>query len=140
MSGIVIVIGIYVYDEYFFTFSHLKGTFQEGPVKSPNGTYSANVYYEPWGGAAGGVTIWVKVTTNTSKKVTKTVYYARANDDFTMKWKTDHTLKVTNKSLDYPKIDNYSVTLDVRNEIYDGYGLACKSVLMKNDYKKCLSN
>lgn len=73
LSGIILVLGIYVYDEYFFTFNNLKGTLQEGPVKSPNGKYIANAYYKPWGGAAGGVDIWVKVTNNTSKKVTKTV-------------------------------------------------------------------
>ncbi len=56
-----------------------------------------------------------------------------------MNWENNTTLVVTNKSIYYPKIDS-GVTLDVRNEIYDQFGFACKSVLMKNDYKKCFKN
>ena len=139
LAGIVIVLGINIYDEYFFTFDNLKGTLQEGPVISPNEKYTANAFYKPWGGAVGDVDIWVNVTNNTEKKATKTVYYSPAYEHFSIKWKNNNVLIVTNEGPDYHKSDS-SIALDVRNEIYDQNGLACKSLLMKNDYKKCFKN
>ncbi|GIN74694.1 hypothetical protein J14TS2_51690 [Bacillus sp. J14TS2] len=129
------VLAVFLYTQYFFTFNNLRGTLQEGPINSPNGEYTANTYYRTYGGAAGGVNIWVQITNNTDHK-TKVIYYSNANSHFSISWNGANTLAITNEDPNYPESDN-SINLDVRNEIYDRYGLACQSLLMKNDYKRC---
>lgn len=91
---------------------------QEGPqlVLSPTGKYTANAYYEPYGGAgpSGGVHVWVEITNN------------------------EDTLSIVNKD-EKPDTDR-SIALTVEKEIYHENGLACKSLLMKNKYEKCYQN
>jgi hypothetical protein len=60
LSGIVLVSSIYIYETYFFTFSEIDREFIQkgpGPVTSPTEEFTANAYYEPYGGAAGGVKV-----------------------------------------------------------------------------------
>lgn len=135
-------LGIFVYIQYFFTFDVInKEYMQEGPqlVLSPTGKYTANAYYEPYGGAgpSGGVHVWVEITNN-EDKITKTVYYADAKNQFFMNWLDEDTLSIVNKD-ENPDTDR-SIALTVEKEIYDENGLACKSVLMKNDYETCYQN
>lgn len=58
LSGVVLVSSLYIYIMYFFTFNDIDKEYTQtgpGPVISPTGEYTANAYYEPYGGAAGGV-------------------------------------------------------------------------------------
>lgn len=106
---------------------------QEGPeISSPTGKYSANAYYEPYGGAVGGVNVWVEITGGAENKVN---YYADAKNIFQMNWIDEETLSITNN--DGGPDSNRNIVLKVANEIYHENGLACQSLLMKADYEEC---
>lgn len=142
LSGVVLVFSIYIYEMYFFTFNNIDREFiQNGPgsVRSPTEEYTANAYYEPYGGAAGGVNVWVDVTDNTGKGEVQTVYYSDAKSRFSMEWVDEDTLHIFNDEPDYPK-SNRSITLKIGKEIYHENGLACKSLLMKDEYETCYQN
>lgn len=130
LAGGWIVGSIVVYETYFFTFERIDRThMQEGVqvVASPNGTYAASVFYEPYGGAVGGVNVWVEVT-DFQKEKTNVIYYADADAEVTVEWVDDETLIVHN---------NNSTKLRVEDEIFHEFGRACRSVLMKHAYKTC---
>ncbi|WP_245831889.1 hypothetical protein [Oceanobacillus senegalensis] len=60
LSGVVMVSSIYLYEMYFLTFDEIdRESIQRGPgpVTSPTDAYTANAYYELYGGAAGGVNV-----------------------------------------------------------------------------------
>ena len=66
LFGVVLVSSIYIYETYFFTFSEIDREYTQrgpGPVTSPTEKYTVNAYYELYGGAAGGVNVWVKINT-----------------------------------------------------------------------------
>ena len=108
---------------------------QEGPeVSSPTGIYTANAYYEPYGGAAGGVNVWIEITNNI-ENTTKIIYYADAKNNFHMNWLNEESLSITNTG--GGANSNRNALLKVANEIYHENGLACKSLLMKNEYETC---
>nr|WP_241156831.1 DUF5412 family protein [Bacillus sp. FJAT-42376] len=107
-----------------------------GPISSPSETYTANAFYELYGGAAGGVNVWVEITENNEAGNIKTIYYSDAKDDFSMKWMDEDTLYILNDNPEYPDSDR-SIKLDVTKEIYDENGRACQSLLMKDEYEKC---
>ncbi|WP_163970426.1 DUF5412 family protein [Oceanobacillus halotolerans] len=134
----VIGFGVIGYTKYFFTFDNLDGELYEGPVESPTEKYTANAYFKTYGGAAGGVNLWVDVTSHDSGEV-KTIYHSDAKRTFSMEWKNEDTLYIKNESLEFPN-SNRSVELDVNHEIYHDSGLACQSWLMKNDYETCYQN
>ncbi|NGZ76658.1 DUF5412 family protein [Saccharibacillus alkalitolerans] len=136
LTGLIVFSGIFVYLQYFFSFDAIDRSHkQEGPAtSSPAGQYTANAYYEPYGGAAGGVNVWIEVTDH-AENATRTIYYADAKQQFSLNWIDEETLSVTNAD-EYPDSDR-SAVLKVRKEIYDENGLACKSLLMKNDYEEC---
>ncbi|SFE35362.1 hypothetical protein SAMN05192532_101454 [Alteribacillus iranensis] len=56
-----------------------------------------------------------------------------------MEWLDEYTLYTLNDSPDYPT-SNRSIELEIGKEIYYGNGLACKSLLMKDDYETCYQN
>ncbi|WP_456276323.1 DUF5412 family protein [Bacillus sp. AK128] len=139
LSGIVIVSFIYIYEMYFFTFSEIDRTSVQagpGPILSPTEEYTANAYYELYGGAAGGVNVWVEITYNHEKNKVKTVYYSDAKRDIMIKWVDEDTLSILNNDSNNPDL-NRSVELDIGKEIYHETGLACKSLLMKDEYETC---
>lgn len=141
LSGVVFVSAIYLYETYFFTFSKIEKEFLQpgpGPIISPTEEYTANAYYEPYGGAAGGVNVWVEITNNDQNNV-QTVYYSDAKSYFSMEWVDEDTLYITNDEDDYPN-SNRSISLEIGKEIYHENGLACRSLLMKNNYKTCHQN
>lgn len=132
--GIALVALIYVNEMYLFTFDKIDKKYtQNGPghVLSPTEIYTANAYYEPYGGAAGGVNMWVEITRHAdgNKKV---IYYSDANDNVLLDWVDENTLFITNAG---PK--NNSIKLNVEQEIYHDRGLACWSWLMKDEYETC---
>ncbi|WP_234978352.1 DUF5412 family protein [Bacillus tuaregi] len=142
MSGVVLVSSIYLYVMYFFTFNKINRDFTQkgpGPVTSPTEEYTANAYYELYGGAAGGVNVWVEITSNYKKNKVQTVYYSDAKSDFSMEWLDEDTLSIQNDEPDDPH-SNRSIQLEIGKEIYHENGLACKSLLLKNTYETCYQN
>lgn len=68
--------------------------FGPGPILSPTKAYEANAYYEPYGGATGGV-VWVEITYhNDEEKQKKTIYYSPVMEHFEMQWITEDTLSI----------------------------------------------
>lgn len=142
LSGVVLVSSIYIYETYFFTFSDIDRESAQkgpGPITSPTGTYTANAYYELYGGAAGGVNVWVEITNNNEKNKVQTVYHSDAKSNISMEWLDEDTLYILNDSPDYPN-SNRSIELEIGKEIYHENGLACKSLLMKDEYETCYQN
>ncbi|MBP2239602.1 hypothetical protein J2Z40_000155 [Cytobacillus eiseniae] len=136
LVGIILTSGLFFYNHYLFTFNHLKGEFYKGPVVSPTKMYSANAYFMPYGGAAGGVNLWVEITDHTEKDQTKIIYYSDAKSNFSMVWKDERTLSIINEEKDYPQ-SNRSIVLNVNEDIYHESGQACTSLLLKIKYKNC---
>lgn len=142
LAGVVLVSSIYIYEMYFFTFSEIDREFTQkgpGPVLSSTEEYTANAYYEPYGGAAGGVNVWVEITNNNKMNNVQTVYYSDAKSNFSMEWLGENTLYIRNDDPDYPN-SNRSIKLEIGKEIYHESGLACKSLLLKDDYENCYQN
>ncbi|MBD8068078.1 DUF5412 family protein [Bacillus sp. PS06] len=139
LLSVIILLGLSVYKNYFFTFNSIdRSSIQigPGPVLSPTEAYTANAYYEPYGGAAGGVNVWVEITYNHEDKPVKTVYYSDAKTNFSMKWLDEETIYIVNDEPKYPT-SNRSIKLVIGKEIYHENGLACKSLLMKDEYENC---
>lgn len=142
LSGIVLVSSIYVFEVYFFTFSEInRESIQEGPgpIVSPTEEYTAYAYFEPYGGAAGGVNVWVEITNHHEKDHIDIVYYSDAKSNFSMEWVDEDTLYILNDEPDFPNSDR-SIALEIGKEIYHENGLACKSLLMKDKYETCYQN
>ncbi len=131
---------IYTYEFYMFTFERAidREYMQDGPgpATSPTEKYTADAFFEPYGGAPGGVNVWVEITYHNEKNRIKTIYYADAKRDISLEWKDEETLSIHNNDPTYPD-SNRSIELDVGNEIYDEFGFACQSWLMKDEYEKC---
>jgi hypothetical protein len=108
-------------------------------VNSTNEKYTANAYYMNYGGAAGGVNVWVEITYNDENGKPKTVYFSDAKSNFSMEWKDEDTLYIVYEEPEYPKSIR-SIELEIGKEIYHESGLACKSLLMKDEYETCYQN
>lgn len=137
--GVIAVFSIFVYAQYFFTFDHLQGEILKGPVVSPNDKFTAKAYYETYGGAAGGVNVWVEITYNDENDKSQTVYYSDAKSNFSMEWKDEETLSIVNEEPGYPN-SNRSIQLVIGKEIYHESGLACQSFLMRKEFETCFQN
>ena len=133
---IVGIVLLFVYNRYTYTFEFKDGEFYNGPVKSPTGEYTATAYYKTYGGAAGGVNIWVEITYNEENDKIKAIYYAQGKSHFLMKWADEDTLDIINQSPEFPSEDR-SVELQIGKEIYDESGAACNSIIMKIEYETC---
>lgn len=135
----VILVGI-GYHKYFFSFDILgEGTYYKGPCESPNGTYTADSYYQTYGGAAGGAKIWIQIT-NEENDESQFIYYSDGKSNFDVKWVAEHTIFIkNNEGPAYPEADR-SISLEIGNEIYDESGRACDSWVMKEEYNKCYEN
>ena len=120
---------------YFFTFSEIdRESIQmgPGPVTSPTEAYAANAYFELYGGAAGGVNVWVEITDHDENNKKKTIYYSDASNNIELEWTNEDTLFIKN--------EKNSMKLNVKKEIYHDRGLACQSWLMKEEYETCYQN
>ncbi len=126
LIGIGIVSAQVVYNTTFFTFGDLEGEYYDGPVESPTGKYTANAYYQTYGGAAGGVNLWVEVT-NHDDSSTKVVYHSEAQRDFSMEWKNEKILSIRNEEPRYLS-SNKSVQLNVEKETYFAGGLVWRII------------
>ena len=56
-----------------------------------------------------------------------------------MEWVDEDTLYILNDEHEYPN-SNRSIKLEIGKEIYHENGLACKSLLMKDEYETCYQN
>lgn len=131
--SILLLIG---YNRYFYSFQALNNNavIFSGPTKSPNGEYNASAYYIPYGGAAGGVLYIVEVEeTQTGKK--KTIYSSNHKDIFSMNWKSAEVLKIKNESPEYN--DHRNIELNVKSDIYEESGAACRSLLLIGKFENC---
>ncbi|MEK4671034.1 DUF5412 family protein [Niallia sp. FSL R7-0271] len=141
LTSSLLFIGVLLYGIYFFSFDNINKDYtQKGPepLSSPTEKYTANAFYELYGGAAGGVNVWIEVTNNEENKV-KTIYYSDAKSTFSMHWKDEDTLYIVNNDPEYPN-SNRSIELEVDKEIYHENGLACTSWLMKDEFEQCYQN
>ena len=130
---------IYIYHNYYFTFEHINhANLQPGlsAITSPDGTYSAQVFYEPYGGAAGGVNVIVELIQHEKNNNKKVIYYSDAKTMVLLQWIDDITLSIYNDDPTFEN-SNRSIILNVEKEIYHEVGLACQSVLLKHTYKVC---
>jgi hypothetical protein len=129
------MICMFVCKKFAYTFEFNNGEFFIGPVQSLNGKYTANSYYQTYGGAAGGVNVWVEITEGTGNKV-RTIYYGPGKSNFCMDWLDDETLNITNDAPAFPN-ENRSIKLTIGKEIYDESGAACASWVMKDEFETC---
>lgn len=122
---------------YFSTFDRSEQGELAYSMSSPNGEYTAEMYGVPYGGAAGGVTIWVDVkeTNDLDGSTVKTIYRAEHHGANHLEWENENILRIENRN-EY--VDD-SITLNIDDEIYDGWGWACQSLRMKDQYVRCLA-
>lgn len=135
--SVIALILFFTLRPYFSTFDRAGQGELSSSMSSPNGEYTAELYGVPYGGAAGGVTLWVDVkkTGDTSPSGAKSIYRAAFNGSNHLEWESEHTLRIEN----WNEYSNETITLDINEEIYDGRGWACKSLLTKDQYVRCLT-
>ena len=127
----IIVICIFItYKHFTYNFYHTNGEKEGELVTSPNGAYSAQLYIQSYGGAAGGVNIFVNVTFHLENDVERTVYYSDGKSNVRLSWLDESSLEITN----YDAYTDRSVALKVENEIYDENGGACRTYTIKKEY------
>ncbi|MEC0128699.1 DUF5412 family protein [Paenibacillus pabuli] len=122
---------------YYSTFDRSEQGDLAYTMPSPNGEYVAEIYGVPYGGAAGGVTIWVDVKKIVASDVftVKTIYRAEHHGANHLEWENENTLRIENRN----EYSDDSITLNIDDEIYDGRGWACQSLRMKDQYVRCLA-
>ncbi|MCW3792956.1 DUF5412 domain-containing protein [Paenibacillus sp. LS1] len=122
---------------YFSTFDRSEKGELSYSMPSRNGEYTAEIYGMPYGGAAGGVTMWVDVkkTNAPDDSTVKTIYRAEHHGNNHLEWENENTLRIEN----WNEYTDESITLNTDEEIYDGRGWACKSLRMKDQYVRCLA-
>ncbi|WP_063568329.1 DUF5412 family protein [Paenibacillus sp. O199] len=122
---------------YFSTFDRSEQGDLSYSIPSRNGEYTAEIYGVPYGGAAGGVTIWVDVkkTNDPNDSTVKTIYRAKHHGHNHLEWEDEHTLRIEN----WNEYVDETITLNIDDEIYDGWSWACQSLRMKDQYVRCLA-
>lgn len=110
------------YREHTYDFHYTQGEpYDETPITTQDGAYSAQAFYINWGGAAGGVTTYVSVIDHRQKNASRTVYAASSLQVPIMSWKDNRTLAIENND----EYSNYNATVDVLTDVYDASGRAC---------------
>ena len=128
---LVLLFGLYlVYNHFTYSFLH-KGDIKEGsPILSPNEKYSAQIYYENYGGAMGGVNLIVNIINHQKNDEEQTIYFSDAKGSVNVNWTAPEVLSVTN----YDEYNNRSIELVVGKEIYDEQGNACNAYKVKKAF------
>lgn len=127
------------YSFYTYSFEFKNGEVYSYPAYSQNKKYTAQAYYKTYGGAAGGVSMWVEVIHHNDNDRVETVYYSDAKSTFNMKWEDDETLYIQNEEHEYPD-QNRSIELRIGKDIYDELGGACNTSFVKKTYENCYQN
>ncbi|HBU80270.1 MAG TPA: hypothetical protein DEF35_01305 [Paenibacillus sp.] len=137
LSMVAAVFLYFMLRPYYSTFDRSEQGELAYTMPSPNGEYVAEMYGVPYGGAAGGVTIWVDVKKIIAPDVlsVKTIYRAEHHGANHLEWKNENTLRIENRN----EYSDDSITLNIDDEIYDGWGWACRSLRMKDQYVRCLA-
>ena len=65
----------------------------------------------------------------------QSIYRAEFHGGNHLEWESDNTLRIENWS----EYSNETVTLNIDEEIYDGWGWVCTSLRTKNQYVRCLA-
>ena len=122
---------LYVVCHHFtYDFYYTNGEKDGNVVTSPNQVYSAQVYYQNYGGAAGGVNTFVNVISHQEDDVERTVYFSDAKSRVQLHWLDDEVLSITN----YDEYGDRSIELIVGKEVYDEQGRACHTYKIKRNY------
>lgn len=119
-----------IYNHFTYNFLYTNGEKDGNIVTSPNGGYSAQVYYQNYGGAAGGVNTYVNVIFHLEDEIERTVYFSDAKGRVQLNWFDDELLSITN----YDEYGDRSIELVVGKEIYDEHGGACHTYKIKKNY------
>ena len=129
----LLIFSLYAYKviiDFTYDFS-LKGDYKYGePIVSPSGEYTAQMYFDNYGGAAGGVNFIVNIIANKEEAKEQTIYYSDAKGGNSIYWTSDNTLEIQNKDA----TQNRSVELLVGKEIYDENGGACRTRKIKKQF------
>ncbi|MFT8323014.1 MAG: DUF5412 family protein [Bacillus sp. (in: firmicutes)] len=139
---LILLTSLVAYINYFYytyTFEFENGEIYNSPVHSPNNKYTAQAYFKTYGGAAGGVMMWIEVTHHDDHHRVETIYYSDAKSNFVMEWKDNDTLAIKNEDPEYPQ-ENRNIELKVKKDIYDVMGGACNTPFVKNNYENCYHN
>ncbi|MDN8590102.1 DUF5412 family protein [Paenibacillus sp. 11B] len=137
LSMVAAVFLYFMLRPYYSTFDRSEQGELAYTMPSPNGEYVAEMYGVPYGGAAGGVTIWVDVKKIVASDmfIVKTIYRAKYHGANHLEWKNENTLRIENRN----EYSDDSITLNIDDEIYDSWGWACRSLRMKDQYVRCLA-
>lgn len=119
-----------VYHHFTYTFSYTGDTKDGRPILSPNGDYSAQVYYDNYGGAIGGVKMIVNIIHHQKHDEEQTIYFSDAKGSVNVNWTADDVLSITN----YNEYANRNTELVVGKEIYDEQGTACSAYHIKKAF------
>ncbi|MFC4356302.1 DUF5412 family protein [Chryseomicrobium palamuruense] len=123
LSGIMLYAVIVAGTHLFYTFDTIdRNNTQPGPPAStsPDGRYEATATYELYGGALGGVNVWVDVI-NLETQDLKTIYYADAVGRVRLEWNDNETLAIWNESVSGSGRD-YNAFLNVETDIFHDRG------------------
>ena len=120
-------IGVKLFNYFTYEFSHTGNTKYGDALISPDGRYAAQMYFDNYGGAAGGVDVIVNIRDLENKSEEQTVYFSDGKGSPLLQWQDSHHLEIQN----YNNAVNRSVILKVPYEIYDEHGKACKVFRVK---------
>jgi|GEM_PF-3139885 hypothetical protein len=122
----------YVHDrEQAYIFHYTEGLPFNPPITTQDGAYSAQAFYITWGGAAGGVSMYVNVTDHRQQDSLRTVYYADTHTEPNISWTDNHTLLIEN----HDEYNNFDATADVSTDVYDSSGRACLASAIQTSYR-----
>lgn len=127
LIGVIAAYSIYQNATYEFTFE--SGELRE-ELTSPNGEYTAQSFLQLYGGAAGGVNVYVKVIFHSEDDIERTVYFSDAKSYLHLHWVEHDQLSITNMG----DGENRSAVLTVGKEIYDESGRACRAYSIQKRY------
>lgn len=119
-----------VYNHFTYEFLHTGDTKEDSPVLSPSEKYSAQIYYENYGGAAGGVNLIVNLINHHKNDEERTIYFSDAKGNVNINWINSTVLSIQN----YDEYENRSIELLVEKEIFDENGGACEAYKIKKKF------
>ncbi len=127
----ILLFCLYVVYHHFTYIFFYTGDIKYGrPILSPNGDYSAQVYYDNYGGAIGGVNLIVNIIYHQKHDEEQTIYFSDAKGSVNVNWTADDVLSITN----YDEYANRNTELVVGKEIYDEQGTACNTYKIRKAF------